>query len=50
MTFRPRYAPKPTRRRSRRDDTRRTVLVSVIFVAAIAVSLSLVAGVFAAYY
>ncbi len=50
MTVRPRYAPKPMRRRPRRDDTRRAILLTIIFVAAIAVSLSLVAGVFAANY
>ncbi|MGZ6314662.1 MAG: peptidylprolyl isomerase [Candidatus Limnocylindrales bacterium] len=50
MTVRTRYAPKPTRRRTRRDDTRRAVLVTVSFVAAIAVAFSLFAGVFVASY
>ena len=45
-----RYAPKPTRRRTRRDDTRRAVLVTVSFVAAIAVAFSLFTGVFVASY
>ena len=50
MTVRTRYAPKPTRRRTRRDDTRRAILVTVSFVAAIAVAFSLFAGVFVAGY
>ena len=50
MTFRSRTSTKPVRRRSRRDDTRRAVIVSIMFVAAIAVSLSLVGGVVAASY
>ena len=50
MTVRTRYTPKPTRRHARRDDSRRAVLVTVTFVAGIAVALSLVAGVFVADY
>jgi len=50
MIVRTRYAPKPTRRRARRDDTRRAILITITFVAAIAVALSLVAGVFVANY
>jgi hypothetical protein len=50
MTVRTRYAPKPTRRHSRRDDTRRAILITVTFVAAIAVAFSLFAGVFVASY
>ena len=50
MTVRTRYTPKPTRRHARRDDSRRAVLLTVTFVAAIAVALSLVAGVFVADY
>jgi hypothetical protein len=50
MTFRTRYAPRPTRRRARRDDTRRSILLTFTFVAAIAVALSLVASLFIANY
>ena len=50
MTVRTRYTPKPTRRHARRDDSRRAVLLTVTFVAAIAIALSLVAGVFVADY
>ena len=50
MTVRTRYTPKPTRRHARRDDSRRAVILTVTFVAAIAVALSLVAGVFVADY
>ncbi len=50
MTFRTRYAPRPTRRRARRDDTRRAVLLTFAFVAAIVVALSLVASLFVANY
>jgi len=50
MTVRTRYTPKPTRRHARRDDSRRAVLLTITFVAAIAVALSLVAGVFVADY
>jgi parvulin-like peptidyl-prolyl isomerase len=50
MTVRTRYTSKPTRRHARRDDSRRAVLLTVTFVAGIAVALSLVAGVFVADY
>jgi parvulin-like peptidyl-prolyl isomerase len=50
MTFRSSSAARPSRRRTNRNDSRRTILISVTFVAAIGVSLSLVAGVFAAAY
>jgi parvulin-like peptidyl-prolyl isomerase len=50
MTVRSRYAQQPTRRRARRDDSRRAILLTITFVVAIAVSLSLVGGVFAAGY
>jgi hypothetical protein len=50
MTFRSRTSTAPVRRRSRRDDTRRAVIVSVMFVAAIVVSLALVGGVVATNY
>ncbi len=50
MTVRTRYTPKTTRRRTRRDDSRRAVLLTVMFVAGIAVALSLVAGLFVANY
>jgi parvulin-like peptidyl-prolyl isomerase len=50
MTVRTRYAQKPTRRRARRDDTRRGILLTITFGVAIAVSLSLVGGVLAANY
>jgi hypothetical protein len=50
MTVRTRYTPKPTRRHARRDDSRRAVILTVTFVAAIAVALSLVAGVFVVDY
>ena len=50
MTFRSRTSTKPARRRSRRDDTRRAVLISVMFIVAIVVSLGLGGAVFAASY
>jgi hypothetical protein len=36
MTFRTRSAPKPTRRRMRRNDSRRAVYITLIFGLAIA--------------
>ena len=50
MTFRTRTAPKPTRRRVRRSDTRRAVYITITFTLAIACSLSLMGGVFVASY
>jgi hypothetical protein len=50
MTFRSRPAAKPTRRRSRRDDSRRAIYVTLSFTVAIASALALLAGVFAAGY
>jgi parvulin-like peptidyl-prolyl isomerase len=50
MTLRSSNSTRPARRRSRRDDTRRAVIVSIMFIAAIVVSLSLVGGVFASSY
>jgi len=50
MTFRTRTAPKPTRRRTRRDDTRRAIYVTLTFTLAIASALALMGGVFAANY
>jgi parvulin-like peptidyl-prolyl isomerase len=50
MTFRSRTSTAPGRRRSRRDDTRRAVIVSVMFVVAIVASLTLVGGVVASAY
>jgi parvulin-like peptidyl-prolyl isomerase len=50
MTFRTRTAPKPTRRRVRRSDTRRTVYVTLSFALAIASALALMGGVFVASY
>ena len=48
MTFHTRAAPKPTRRRTRRDDTRRAIYITLSFTLAIAAALSLLGGVFAA--
>ncbi|MGA2513709.1 MAG: peptidylprolyl isomerase [Candidatus Limnocylindrales bacterium] len=48
MTFRTRTAPKPTRRRTRRDDTRRAIYTTIAFTLAIACALALLGGVFAA--
>ncbi|MFI5259561.1 MAG: peptidylprolyl isomerase [Candidatus Limnocylindrales bacterium] len=50
MTFRTRTAPKPTRRRARRDDNRRAIYVTLSFTVAIAAALSLMGGVFVAGY
>jgi hypothetical protein len=50
MTFRTRTVSKPTRRRSRRSDTRRAIYVTVIFSLAIVIALSLLGGVFVAGY
>jgi parvulin-like peptidyl-prolyl isomerase len=50
MTFRSRPAEKPTRRRSRRDDTRRAIYITITFSVAIAAALSLMGGVFVANY
>ncbi len=48
MTFRTRTAPRPTRRRTRRDDTRRAIYITITFTLAIACALALLGGVFAA--
>jgi len=50
MTFRSRPVAKPTRRRARRDDTRRSIYVTLSFSLAIAAALSLMGGVFVANY
>ncbi|MGA3030913.1 MAG: peptidylprolyl isomerase [Candidatus Limnocylindrales bacterium] len=50
MTFRTRTAPKPTRRRARRDDNRRTIYMTLSFTLAIVAALSLMGGVFVAGY
>jgi parvulin-like peptidyl-prolyl isomerase len=50
MTFRTRSAPKPTRRRVRRSDTRRSVYVTLSFALAIASALALMGGVFVTSY
>jgi parvulin-like peptidyl-prolyl isomerase len=50
MTFRTRSAPRPTRRRIRRSDSRRVVYITLAFSLAIASSVSLMGGVFAAGY
>jgi parvulin-like peptidyl-prolyl isomerase len=50
MTFRTRTAPKPTRRRVRRSDTRRSVYVTLSFALAIASALALMGGVFVTSY
>ena len=50
MTFRSRPVAKPTRRRARRDDTRRSIYVTLSFSLAIASALSLMGGVFVAGY
>jgi parvulin-like peptidyl-prolyl isomerase len=50
MTFRSRPIAKPTRRRARRNDTRRSIYVTLSFSLAIAASLSLMGGVFVANY
>lgn len=48
MTFRSRPVAKPTRRRARRNDTRRSIYVTLSFSLAIAAALSLMGGVFVA--
>ncbi len=50
MTFRSRPVAKPTRRRARRDDSRRSIYVTLSFSLAIASALSLMGGVFVANY
>src|ERR1035437_6420785 len=50
MTFHTRMAPKPTRRRVRRSDTRRAIYVTLAFTLAIASAISLMGGVFLASY
>ena len=50
MTFRTRTAPKPTRRRARRSDTRRAIYITLAFTLAIACAVSLMGGVFLAGY
>lgn len=50
MTFRSRPEAKPTRRRARRDDTRRSIYITITFSVAIAASLALMGGVFVAGY
>jgi parvulin-like peptidyl-prolyl isomerase len=50
MTFRTRTAPKPTRRRVRRNDSRRTIYLTITFTLAIVSAMSLLGGVFLASY
>lgn len=50
MTFRARSAPRPTRRRVRRSDTRRAIYVTLMFSLAIASAVALMGGVFLADY
>jgi parvulin-like peptidyl-prolyl isomerase len=50
MTFRARSAPRPTRRRVRRSDTRRAIYITLTFTLAIACAISLMGGVFIAGY
>ena len=50
MTFRSRPVAKPTRRRARRDDNRRSIYITLTFSLAIAAALSLMGGVFVANY
>jgi parvulin-like peptidyl-prolyl isomerase len=50
MTFRTRTAPQPTRRRTRRSDTRRAIYVTLTFSLAIVVALAMLGGVFFASY
>src|SRR5450759_1048547 len=50
MTFRSRPLAKPTRRRARRDDSRRSIYVTLTFSLAIASALSLMGGVLVAGY
>jgi parvulin-like peptidyl-prolyl isomerase len=50
MTFRTRTAPKSTRRRSRRSDSRRNVYLTLSFSMAILAALALLGGLFVASY
>ena len=50
MTFRTRTAQTPSRRRTRRSDTRRAIYITVTFSLAIAVALAMMGGVFFASY
>jgi parvulin-like peptidyl-prolyl isomerase len=50
MTFRTRTAPRPTRRRVRRSDSRRAVYLTLTFTLAIVSALALMGGVFLASY
>jgi parvulin-like peptidyl-prolyl isomerase len=50
MTFRSRPVAKPTRRRARRDDSRRAIYVTLSFSLAIAAAVALMGGVFVANY
>jgi len=50
MTFRTRSAPRTTRRRLRRNDSRRAVYITLVFTLAIASAVALMGGVFAASY
>jgi parvulin-like peptidyl-prolyl isomerase len=51
MTFRTRIEPKPTRKRVRRDDTRRTLMLNILFGLATFAALAMLAGVlFANWY
>jgi len=50
MTFRTRTATQTTRRRTRRDDTRRAIYVTATFSLAIVVALAMLGGVFFASY
>ena len=50
MTFRTRTAPQPTRRRTRRSDSRRAVYLTIAFTLAIVSALALMGGVFLASY
>ncbi len=50
MTFRTRTAPRPTRRRVRRSDTRHAIYVTLSFTLAILSALALMGGVFLASY
>ena len=50
MTFRSRPVAKPTRRRARRDDSRRSIYITLSFSLAILSALSLMGGVFVANY
>jgi len=50
MTFRTRTAPQPSRRRTRRDDTRRGVIVTLTFSLVILIAVSLMGGVLLSGY